>query len=70
MKIRTPRVIVLALAGLSACLGPGCGNTTNDGGVNATASVVDANGPKSQEEYARQQLAKNAAAKKAARPRR
>jgi hypothetical protein len=68
MKSRTFRVIVLALAGLSACLGPGCGNTSNDGGVNATQGVADANAPKTQEEYARQQLARNAAAKKAARP--
>jgi hypothetical protein len=68
MKSRTPRAIVLALAGLSACLGPGCGNTTNDGGVNATKSIVDSTAPKTQEEYARQQLARDAAAKKAARP--
>jgi len=70
MSFRTYKVIVLSFGTLPIFFGSGCDNTTNDGGVNATKSIVDTSGPKSQEEYARQQLANSAAAKKAARSKR
>ena len=68
MKSRIRAAILLAFAVSSTSIGTGCGNSTNDEGVNATKGIAEANAPKTQEEYFRQQLDKKAAEKKAARP--
>ena len=70
MKFRIPGVIVLAFAVLSACIGPGCSNTTNESGSGASGSQGPAppGAPKTQEEFFKQQMEKAAAAKKAPRP--
>jgi len=73
MRIWIPRAIVLASACLAVGFGPGCSDTTNESEAGAVRVEGPAppDAPKTQEEFARQQLAKyakNAKAKKPARP--